>query len=69
MRVEKAWKPDRIFILGIMNNLGFLYFDQVEMEKAEKILEKVLAGRKKTMEVEHTSILKKLNNLRIMYKM
>lgn len=41
---EKAWGPEHISTLDIVNNLGSIYTDQGKMVEAEKINQRALSG-------------------------
>lgn len=53
--------------LGIVQNLGMLYYGRGEVEEAEKMLKRALAGFKKVLEPDHPNTLLVLRNLELLY--
>lgn len=52
-----------IATLQTMNNLGAMYIDMQELEKAETLLRKAIDGKEKTLGVGHPLTLNSVNNL------
>jgi tetratricopeptide (TPR) repeat protein len=64
---EKAWGPEHTSTLNTVNNLGILYADLGQLDKAEKMYQRALQGKEKAGVPEHL-ILNELNNLGNLYK-
>jgi tetratricopeptide (TPR) repeat protein len=65
---EKEFGPESTEALDTVNNLGILYENLHQYEKAEKMYRQALQGKEKVYGEEHTSTLKTVNNLGLLHK-
>ncbi|PQE31108.1 nb-arc and tpr domain protein [Rutstroemia sp. NJR-2017a WRK4] len=64
---KKAWGPEHVSTLVIVNNLGNLYKDQGKLVEAEEMYQRALKGYEKVWGPEHTLTLTTVNNLGLLY--
>jgi tetratricopeptide (TPR) repeat protein len=65
---EKTWGPENRETLGIVNNLGSLYYAQGRYSEAEPLLDRALTGNEKTLGPEHPETLASVNSLGLLYE-
>ena len=65
---EKVLGPDHLDVVSSLNNLGKLYVDQGQYEKAEPLCKRALATSEKVLGPDHADVAVLLKNMAEVYR-